>query len=106
MSAASVKYYTDRNWDGFYSSPEYAEFYKWMGGIPDQQDVYVSPYFGDVPGRVIGVRLDSTFEQFQERIQNPGRVPYPIYIEGSNTTKSSGFPWLLLVAAAAAFALS
>lgn len=77
-----------------------------MDGVPEQQDVYVSPYFGDVPGRVIGIRLDSAFEQFQERIQNPGRVPYPIDIQGSTTIKSSGFPWLLLVAAAAAFALS
>jgi len=94
MSAASVKYYTDRNWDGFYSSPEYAEFYKFMSGIPDQKDIYSSPYFGDVPGRVIGVRLDSTFEQFQERIQNPKKTVTP---------GTSNNIYLILLAAAAVY---
>jgi len=105
MSAASVKYYTDRNWDGFYSSPEYAEFYKFMSTVPKQTDVYVSPYFGDVPGKVIGVRLDSTFEDFQERIQNPTKINYPVTTTGTNIVASNSIYWLLL-AAAAALALS
>ena len=105
MSEASVKYYESVNWDGFFNSPEYVKFANSMQGLTGDQKVYQSPYFGNITGSLFGSGIDSTFEDFQERIQNPGRVPYPIQIDGSNTTKSSGIPWLLL-AAAAAFALS
>ena len=105
MSAASVKYYESVNWDGFFNSGEYVKFANSMQGLTGDQKVYESPYFGNITGSLFGSGIDSTFEDFQERIQNPGRVPYPIQIDGSNTTKSSGIPWLLL-AAAAAFALS
>ena len=33
MSAASVKEYTDRNWDGFFNSGEYVKFANSMQGL-------------------------------------------------------------------------
>ena len=94
MSAASVKYYKDRNWDEFYSSPEYLKFYNSMSSITNDKKIYDSPYFGDVPGSLIGSGLDSAFEDFQQRIQNPGQT---------TVAKSSSVDWLLLAAAAAYF---
>jgi len=105
MSAASVKEYTDRNWDGFFQSGTYEKFAKSMQGLTGDQKVYDSPYFGQITGQLFGSGIDMAVEDFQEQIQNPGRVPYRIAITGENYIQSSGIPWLLL-AAAAAFALS
>jgi hypothetical protein len=104
MSAASVKEYTDRNWDGFFNSDEYVTFANSMQGLTGDQKVYESPYFGNVTGQLFGSGIDMAFEDFQTRIQNPSKVPYRIAITGTNF-QSSGIPWLLL-AAAAAYALS
>ena len=52
MSAASVKVNQARNWDGFFQSPEYVKFTDAMQGQMGDQDVYVSPYFGEVTGQV------------------------------------------------------
>ena len=105
MSAASVKAYESSNWDGFFNSPEYVNFANSMQGLTGDQKVYQSPYFGNVTGSLFGSGIDAAFEDFQTRIQNPDKVGYPVTTTGTNITKSSGIPWLLL-AAAAAFALS
>jgi hypothetical protein len=105
MSAASVKEYTDRNWDGFFDSPEYVNFANGMKGLTGDQKVYQSPFFGNITGTLFGNGIDAAFEDFQSRIQNPDKVGYPITVTGTNTIKSSGIHWLLL-AAAAAYALS
>ena len=104
MSAASVKYYEDRNWDGFFNSEYYVRFANSMQGLTGDQKVYVSPYFGNVTGQLFGSGIDVAFEDFQESIQNPGKVPFVVNVDGY-PRQTSGIPWLLL-AAAAAFALS
>jgi len=45
------------------------------------------------------------FEDFQEQIQNPDKVPYRLPPMGMGFDVSKNLPWLLL-AAAAAYALS
>jgi len=101
MSAASVKEYTDRNWDGFFNSGEYVRFANSMQGLTGDQKVYQSPFFGNITGTMFGNGIDAAFEDFQTRIQNPGKVSLP-----GNTAKSIGVPLLLLAAAAAAYVLS
>lgn len=96
MSAASVKDYQTRNWDGFFQSPEYIKFTDSMQGQMGDQDVYVSPYFGNVTGQVFGAEMDYAFEAFQTRIQN--EKPYKVEVRGYPNT--SGIHWLLLAAAA------
>ena len=108
MSAASVKEYTDRNWDGFFNSGEYIKFANSMQGLTGDQKVYESPYFGNITGSLFGSGIDEAFENFQEQIQNLGKVPLrlpPMGMGFDMSSKSSGIPWLLL-AAAAAYALS
>jgi hypothetical protein len=105
MSAASVKEYTDRNWDGFFVSPEFVNFADGMQGLTGNQKVYESPYFGKVTGSLFGSGIDAAFEDYQERIQNPGKVAPRLIMTGMDNPTSKGIPWLLL-AAAAAFALS
>jgi len=108
MSEASVKEYTDRNWDGFFQSGSYEQFAKSMQGLTGDQKVYDSPYFGQITGQLFGSGIDMAFEDFQEQIQNPGKVPYVLPSIGFGLdmgSKSNGIPWLLL-AAAAALALS
>ncbi len=108
MSAASVKEYTDRNWDGFFNSGEYVRFANSMQGLTGDQKVYESPYFGNITGSLFGSGIDAAFENFQEQIQNPGKVPFilaPIGLGLDINSKSSGIHWLLL-AAAAAYVLS
>ena len=94
MSAASVKYYKERNWDEFYSSPEYLKFYNSMSNITNDKKIYDSPYFGDVPGSLIGSGLDAAFEDFQQRIQNPKKTVTP---------GASNSIYLILLAAAAVY---
>lgn len=101
MSAASVKEYTDRNWDGFFNSGEYVKFANSMKGLTGDQKVYESPYFGNITGSLFGNGIDSAFEDFQTRIQNPGKVSLP-----ASTAKSVGVPLLLLAVAAAAYVLA
>ena len=105
MSAASVKEYTDRNWDGFFTSGTYEKFAVSMQGLTGDQRVYDSPYFGKITGQLFGSGIDMAFEDFQEQIQNPGVVPYRLPPIGFGLDLSKNIPWLLL-AAAAAFALS
>lgn len=105
MSAASVKEYTDRNWDGFFNSGEYVKFANSMQGLTGDQKVYESPYFGNITGSLFGSGIDEAFENFQEQIQNPGKVPYRLPPIGMGFDLSKNIPWLLL-AAAAAYALS
>ena len=99
MSEASVKVNQDRNWDGFFKSPEYIKFTDAMQGQMGDQSVYVSPYFGNVTGQVFGVEMDYAFEAFQTRIQN--ELPYKVEVKGY--PKTSGIHWLMLAAAAAYF---
>jgi hypothetical protein len=99
MSEASVKINQARNWDGFFQSPEYIKFTDSMQGQMGDQDVYVSPYFGNVTGQVFGAEMDYAFEAFQTRIQN--EQPYKVEVKGF--PKTSGIHWLLLAAAAAYF---
>jgi hypothetical protein len=101
MSAASVKVYENRNWDGFFNSPEYVNFANGMKGLTGDQKVYQSPFFGNITGSLFGSGIDAAFEDYQERIQNPGKVSLP-----GNTAKSTSVPLLLLAAAAAAYVLS
>ena len=105
MSEASVKEYTDRNWDGFFNSGEYVKFANSMQGLTGDQKVYESPYFGNITGSLFGSGIDEAFENFQEQIQNPGVVPYRLPPIGFGLDLSKNIPWLLL-AAAAAYALS
>jgi hypothetical protein len=108
MSAASVKEYEGRNWDGFFNSGEYVKFANSMQGLTGDQKVYESPYFGNITGSLFGSGIDEAFENFQEQIQNPGKVPFrmaPIGLGLDISSKSSGIHWLLL-AAAAAYVLS
>ena len=100
MSAASVKYYQNINWDGFFDSFEYVNFAKSMSGLVDDKKVHLSPYFGELVGSMFGNGIDSTFEDFQERIQNPGRTPPRLIMTGMDNPTSKGIPWLLLAAAA------
>ena len=99
MSEASVKIYQARNWDGFFTSPEYIKFTDSMRGEIGEQSVYDSPYFGGVTGQVFGAEMDYAFEAFQTRIQN--EKPYKVEVKGY--PKTSGIHWLLLAAAAAYF---
>lgn len=99
MSEASVKINQARNWDGFFQSPEYIKFTDAMQGQMGDQDVYVSPYFGNVTGQVFGAEMDYAFEAFQTRIQN--EPPYKVEVKGY--PKTSGIHWLMLAAAAAYF---
>lgn len=100
MSASSVNYYESVNWDGFFDSPEYVNFANGMKGLTGDQKVYQSPYFGNITGTMFGNGIDSAFEDFQTRIQNPGKVSLP-----ASTAKSVGVPLLLLAVAAAAYVL-
>lgn len=101
MSASSVKYYEGVNWDGFFDSPEYVNFANSMKGLTGDQKVYISPYFGNITGSMFGNGIDSAFEDFQTRIQNPSKVSVP-----ASTAKSIGAPLLLLAVAAAAYVLA
>lgn len=105
MSVASVKEYTDRNWDGFFTSGTYEKFAVSMQGLTGDQRVYDSPYFGKITGQLFGSGIDMAFEDFQEQIQNPDKVPYVLPTMSMGFDVSKNIPWLLL-AAAAAFALS
>lgn len=97
MSAASVKQYTDRNWDGFFQSPEYVNFANSNGGNVKDSETHDSPYFGKVSGMLFGNGLDVAFEDFQMRIQNPTMVATPAI---ANTNKLSVVHIGLLAAAA------
>jgi len=122
-----IQKYKDANWFGFYNSPEYANFIKLVSGefayLMDREP-YDSPYFGQMTqGKFYGENLDYAFELFDRKRKGEAAYKNP-YLEniqsvstdtqtgGTDTrsiktgTQSSGFPWLLLVAAAAAFALS
>lgn len=103
MSEASVKVNQARNWDGFFQSPEYIKFTDAMQGQMGDQDVYVSPYFGEVTGQVFGAEMDYAFEAFQTRIQNQPQPPYKVEVKGYEKTPFSSGYWLLLAAAAAYF---
>ena len=103
MSEASVKVNQARNWDGFFQSPEYVKFTDAMQGQMGDQDVYVSPYFGEVTGQVFGAEMDYAFEAFQTRIQNQPQPPYKVEVKGFEKTAFSSGYWLMLVAAAAYF---
>ena len=101
MSAASVKEYEGRNYDGFFDSPEYVNFANGIRGLTGDQKVYQSPYFGNITGTMFGNGIDAAFEDFQTRIQNPGKVSLP-----ASSAKSIGVPLLLLAVAAAAYVLA
>lgn len=115
----------DRNYDGFYESPEYFGFLKL---IPDfafamDREPYDSKYFGTMTqGSFYGKNFDYAFEQFQKRIKG---LPFYENIYGNTDTsgteiqtrdtavrtgvtgaQTSGAPWLLLAAAAAAYFLT
>ncbi len=98
MSEASVKINQARNWDGFFTSPEYVKFTDAMQGEIGEQSVYDSPYFGLVTGQVFGAEMDYAYEAFQTRIQN--EKPYKVEVRGF--PKTNGY-WLFLAAAAAYF---
>ena len=74
MSESSVMYYRDRNWDGFFDSPEYSKVADLEGGI-STMDQYLSPYFGSLTGGSFGQAMDLAFEDFQLRIQNQPATP-------------------------------
>lgn len=74
MSAQSVKFYKDRDWDGFYHSPEYAKFVSSMEGVSVDMMLHDSPYFGQVSGSLFANGIDIAFEDFQMRIQNPQKT--------------------------------
>lgn len=121
-----IQKYKDANWFGFYNSPEYANFIKLVSGefayLMDREP-YDSPYFGQMTqGKFYGENLDFAFELFDRKRKGEPLYKNP-YLENINTeaqtggtntrsintgtgTEASGFPWLLLVAAAATFALS
>jgi hypothetical protein len=101
MSEASVKVNQARNWDGFFTSPEYVKFTDAMQGQIGEQSVYDSPYFGLVTGQVFGAEMDYAFEAFQTRIQN--EKPYKVEVRGYEKTAFSSGYWLFLAAAAAYF---
>ena len=103
MSEASVKVNQARNWDGFFQSPEYVKFTDAMQGQMGDQDVYVSPYFGEITGQVFGAEMDYAFEAFQTRIQNQPQPPYKVEVKGFEKTAFSSGYWLMLAAAAAYF---
>jgi hypothetical protein len=103
MSEASVKVNQARNWDGFFQSPEYVKFTDAMQGQMGDQDVYVSPYFGEITGQVFGAEMDFAFEAFQTRIQNQPQPPYKVEVKGFERTPFSSGYWLMLAAAAAYF---
>jgi hypothetical protein len=90
-----------RNWDGFFTSPEYVKFTDAMQGQMGDQEVYFSPYFGEITGQVFGAEMDYAFEAFQTRIQN--EKPYKVEVRGYEKTAFSSGYWLMLVAAAAYF---
>ena len=103
MREASVKVNQARNWDGFFQSPEYVKFTDAMQGQMGDQDVYVSPYFGEITGQVFGAEMDFAFEAFQTRIQNQPQPPYKVEVKGFERTPFSSGYWLMLAAAAAYF---
>ena len=97
MSAASVKLYADRNFDGFFDSPEYINFVNSIDTNVKDSTVHDSPYFGKVTGTLFGNGLDFAFEDFQARIQNPTMVAKPAIVSES---KLSNVTLLLLGVAA------
>ena len=96
-SAASVKMYADRNYDGFFDSPEYINFANSIDVTVKDSQVHDSPYFGKVSGMLFGNGLDFAFEDFQTRIQNPTMVAKPAI---TSENKLSGIHIVLLAAAA------
>lgn len=76
MSQSSVMYYRDRNWDGFFNSPEYSKVVDMEGNI-STMDMYDSPYFGSLTGGAFGQAMDLAFEDFQMRIQNQPTTATP-----------------------------
>ena len=96
-SAASVKMYADRNFDGFFDSPEYINFVNSIDITVKDSQVHDSPYFGKVSGTLFGNGLDFAFEDFQTRIQNPTMVAKPAIVSES---KLSNVTLLLLGVAA------
>ena len=99
MSAASVKEYASRNYDGFFDSPEYINFVNANDATVKDSGVHNSPYFGNVSGNLFGNGLDFAFEDFQLRIQNPTMVKTPA-ITTAGQSKISGIYIALLAAAA------
>lgn len=96
-SAASVKMYADRNFDGFFDSPEYINFVNSTDVTVKDSQVHDSPYFGKVTGTLFGNGLDFAFEDFQTRIQNPTMVAKPAI---TSESKLSNVTLLLLGVAA------
>lgn len=96
-SAASVKMYADRNYDGFFDSPEYINFANSIDVTVKDSQVHDSPYFGKVSGMLFGNGLDFAFEDFQTRIQNPTMVAKPAI---TSESKLSSIHLVLLAAAA------
>ena len=96
-SAASVKMYADRNYDGFFDSPEYINFVNSIDVTVKDSQVHDSPYFGKVSGMLFGNGLDFAFEDFQTRIQNPTMVAKPAI---TSENKLSSIHLVLLAAAA------
>lgn len=98
MSITSVMYYRDRNWDGFFNSPEYAKVADMEGGI-STMDMYDSPYFGQLTSGSFGQAMDLAFEDFQLRIQNQPETG-PIFMPSPGTpVKPSIMAPLLLIGA-------
>lgn len=99
MSTASVKQYTERNWDGFFDSPEYINFAYSNDGNTKDSKIHDSPYFGKITGALFGNGMDFAFEDFQTRIQNSNASS--ISTDGKLSTAN-----LILLAAGAFYFLS
>ena len=108
----------DRNYDGFYGSPEYLQFVKLLPEFAYAMDrePYESDYFGTMTqGKFYGTNLDYAFKIFQRRIKgepifdntygNPETKSTDIQTAVTGT-QTSGAPWLLLAVAAAAYLLT
>ena len=107
----------DRNYDGFYDSPEYLQFVKLLPEFAYAMDrePYESDYFGTMTqGKFYGTNIDYAFKIFQRRIKglplyeniygNPETQTGVTEIQTRDTAvQTSGVPWLLLAAAAAYF---
>ena len=110
----------DRNYDGFYGSPEYLQFVKLLPEFAYAMDrePYESDYFGTMTqGKFYGTNIDYAFKIFQRRIkglplyENPYNNPesetgFPVTVTAVTGTQTSGAPWLLLAVAAAAYLLT
>jgi hypothetical protein len=77
----------------FYQSPEYKAFQNDPSNMMGTNDMYMSPYFGQMSSGSTGAAMDRAFEQYRKRTSAPGMAVKPGQpTRPSEVAPSSGFP--------------